>query len=168
MDPSTIVTAFASGQVDAAAIWYPLIDTIKKRVPDLTEVSRTEDYYPKLTFPNVFVTQPDLPGKNPTLVRTVTSVLRQANDWISAHPKESEKVTADFLKLPADQLAGSTTYVKLLSSKRLTDLSANGTVDGWFNGLADVFTSMGKLKSPSDAKEYYLGDLYKAAGSPQQ
>ncbi|MGW1087342.1 aliphatic sulfonate ABC transporter substrate-binding protein [Streptomyces sp. NPDC002596] len=167
MDPSTIVTAFASGQVDAAAIWYPLIDTIKKRVPDLTEVSRTEDYYPKLTFPNVFVTQPDLPGKNPALVRKVTSVLRQANDWISAHPEESEKVTADFLKLPADQLAGSTRYVKLLSSKQLTDLSANGTVDGWFNGLADVFTSMGKLKSPSDAKEYYLGDVYKAAGSPQ-
>ncbi|MER6102669.1 aliphatic sulfonate ABC transporter substrate-binding protein [Streptomyces sp. NPDC001832] len=165
MDPSTVVTAFSSGQVDAAAIWYPLIDTIKKRVPDLTEVSRTEDYYPELTFPNVFVTQPDLPDKNPALVRKVTSVLRQANDWIAAHPEESEKVTANFLKLPADQLAGSTKYVKLLSSEELTDLTANGTVDGWFNGLTDVFTNMGKLKSPADAKDYYVGDLYKAAGA---
>ncbi|MFI1094015.1 aliphatic sulfonate ABC transporter substrate-binding protein [Streptomyces sp. NPDC020917] len=167
MDPSTIVTAVSSGHVDAAAIWYPLIDIIKKRVPDLVEVSRTEDFYPKLTFPNVFVTRPELPGKKPDLVRKVTSVLRQADDWIVAHPQESEKVTAAFLKVPASQLAGSTKYVKLLSSQQLTELGTNGTVDGWFNGLADTFTSMGKLTSPADAKDYYLGDLYKAAGNPK-
>ena len=35
MDPATVVSAFSSGQVDAAGIWYPLIDTIKAQVPDL-------------------------------------------------------------------------------------------------------------------------------------
>ncbi|MFV5997664.1 aliphatic sulfonate ABC transporter substrate-binding protein [Streptomyces sp. NPDC056231] len=163
MDPSTVVAAFSSGQVDAAALWYPLIDTIKKRVPDLVEVTRTQDFYPKLTFPSAFVTQPGLPASNPALVKKVTTVLREADDWIAAHPQDSEKVTADFLKLPADQLAGSTKYVKIMSSGDLAKLTEDGTADGWFNGLADVFVTMGKLKAPGDAKDYYLGSQYQAA-----
>ncbi len=164
MDASTVVTAFSSGQVDAAATWYPLIDTMKKNVPDLKEISRTQDYYPKLTFPNVFVTQPKLASGNPELVKKVTGVLKEAGDWIAAHPQESETVTADFLKLPAGQLKGSTEYVKILPSAELTELTQDGTVDGWFDELAAVFGRMGKLPKAGKASDYYLGDLYAAAG----
>lgn len=164
MDASTVVTAFSSGQVDAAATWYPLIDTMKKKVPDLKEISRTEDYYPELTFPNVFVTQPKLASGDPGLVKKVTGVLKSAGDWIAAHPEESETVTADFLKLPAGQLKGSTKYVRILPSAELTKLTQDGTVDGWFDELAANFNRMGKLPDPGKAKDYYLGDLYAAAG----
>lgn len=164
MDASTVVTAFSSGKVDAAATWYPLIDTMRKNVPGLKEISRTEDYYPKLTFPNVFVTQPKLASGNPELVKKVTGVLQQAGDWIAAHPEESESVAADFLKLPAGQLKGSTRYVKLLPSAELTKLSKDGTVDGWFDELAAMFGRMGKLPKPGKAEDYYLGDLYAEAG----
>ncbi|MFE6760998.1 aliphatic sulfonate ABC transporter substrate-binding protein [Streptomyces sp. NPDC057689] len=163
MDASTVVTAFSSGQVDAAATWYPLIDTMKKKVPDLKEISRTEDYYPKLTFPNVFVTQPKLATSDPALVKKVTGVLKAAGDWIAAHPEESESVTADFLKLPAGQLKGSTKYVRILPSDELTKLTRDGTVDGWFDELAATFHRMGKLPDPGKARDYYLGDLYTAA-----
>ncbi|MEU8707985.1 aliphatic sulfonate ABC transporter substrate-binding protein [Streptomyces sp. NPDC048565] len=164
MDASTVVTAFSSGQVDAAATWYPLIDTMKKKVPGLKEVSRTEDYYPELTFPNVFVTQPKLASGNPELVKNVTGVLKQAGDWIAAHPEESETVAADFLKLPAGHLKGSTKYVKILPSSELTELGKDGTVDGWFDELAGVFNRMGKLPKAGKASDYYLGDLYAEAG----
>ncbi|MFJ2703855.1 aliphatic sulfonate ABC transporter substrate-binding protein [Streptomyces sp. NPDC087428] len=164
MDASTVVTAFSSGKVDAAATWYPLIDTMRKNVPGLKEISRTEDYYPKLTFPNVFVTQPKLASGNSELVKKVTGVLKQAGDWIAAHPEESESVAADFLKLPAGQLKGSTRYVKLLPSAELTKLSKDGTVDGWFDELAAMFGRMGKLPKPGKAEDYYLGDLYAEAG----
>ncbi|WP_406457572.1 aliphatic sulfonate ABC transporter substrate-binding protein [Streptomyces sp. NBC_00876] len=164
MDASTVVTAFSSGQVDAAATWYPLIDTMKKKVPDLKEISRTQDYYPKLTFPNVFVSRPKLASGNPELVKKVTGVLKEAGDWIAAHPEESETVAADFLKLPAGQLKGSTKYVKILPSSELTELTQDGTVDGWFDELAAVFHRMGKLPKAGKASDYYLGDLYTAAG----
>ncbi|MER5276451.1 aliphatic sulfonate ABC transporter substrate-binding protein [Streptomyces sp. NPDC002809] len=164
MDASTVVTAFSSGQVDAAATWYPLIDTMKKNVPGLKEISETQDYYPKLTFPNVFVTQPKLASGDPELVKKVTGVLKEAGDWIAAHPEESETVAADFLKLPAGQLKGSTKYVKILPSSELTKLTQDGTVDGWFDELAGVFNRMGKLPNAGKASDYYLGDLYAAAG----
>lgn len=164
MDASTVVTAFSSGQVDAAATWYPLIDTIKQKVPDLREISATRDYYPKQTFPNVFVTQPELAKKDPELVRKVTGVLKEAGDWIAKNPKDSEKVTADFLGLPAEQLAGSTEHVRILPSPELTELSEDGTVGGWFDQLAGMFVQMGKLPKPGKSNDYYLSDLYVSAG----
>src|ERR1700749_3827466 len=40
MDAPTIVTAFDSGQIDAAGIWYPLINTIKVKKPNLVELAK--------------------------------------------------------------------------------------------------------------------------------
>ncbi|MEW1602039.1 aliphatic sulfonate ABC transporter substrate-binding protein [Streptomyces sp. NPDC093808] len=164
MDASTVVTAFSSGQVDAAATWYPLIDTIEKKVPDLVEVAATEDYYPKLTFPNVFVSRPELAREDPELVEKVVGVLKEAGDWIARNPEESEKVTADFLDLPAEQLEGATEHVEILPSSELTRLSEDGTVGGWLDGLADMFVEMGKVRKPRKSTEYYLSDLYASAG----
>ena len=47
MDPATIVTAFASGQVEGAGIWYPHVGTIKTRVPALNELFSNKDAMPK-------------------------------------------------------------------------------------------------------------------------
>ena len=50
MDPSTVVAAFASRQIDAAGIWYPLVGVIKERVPDLVELARNADFFPRSRF----------------------------------------------------------------------------------------------------------------------
>ncbi|WP_181789927.1 aliphatic sulfonate ABC transporter substrate-binding protein [Streptomyces phytophilus] len=164
MDPSTVVTAFSSGQVDAAAIWYPLVDTIEEKVPDLVEVSSTTDFHPDQTFPNVFVTRPGFAEDDPGLAREVTGVLKAAGDWIAAHPEESEKLTARFLDLPPEQLVGATEHVDILTSAELTKLTEDGTVAGWFDELAGLFGEMGTLPEPGKAEDYYLGDLYATAG----
>ncbi|RVD47305.1 aliphatic sulfonate ABC transporter substrate-binding protein, partial [Mesorhizobium sp. M8A.F.Ca.ET.023.02.2.1] len=69
MDPSTIVAAFASKQVDAAGIWYPFVGIIKTRVPDLVELAKNDDFYPQTTFPSVFIARNDLVEGNPDLVK---------------------------------------------------------------------------------------------------
>ena len=51
MDPSTVVAAFASRQIDAAGIWYPLISVIEERVPDLVEIAKSTDFYPRIALP---------------------------------------------------------------------------------------------------------------------
>ncbi|EEX12132.1 ABC transporter, substrate-binding protein, aliphatic sulfonates family [Citreicella sp. SE45] len=55
MDPSTVVTAFGSGQVDAAGIWFPFVDVIKKRITGLNELSSNEDSFPDIAFPSSFI-----------------------------------------------------------------------------------------------------------------
>jgi NitT/TauT family transport system substrate-binding protein len=163
MDASTVVSAFASGSVDAAAIWYPLIDTIAKRKPNFVDLASDKAFYPKMTFPNAFVASNDLVAKKPALVKKFLRVVQQANDWIVAHPRQAEQVTAQFLKVPADQLAAATKYVKLLPTKQLVADSKDGTVDKWLDALAAVFADMGKVKDPAPAKEFYTADLYASA-----
>lgn len=165
MDPSTVVTAFSSGSVDAAATWYPLIDTIKKRVPDFVDLASDKNYFPEQTFPNAFVAGNSFVDKHSGTVKKFLKVIQQANDWIVKHPDEAQKIDAEYLKVPAENLSSATDYVKLLPTAQLVKDSKDGTVEKWLDGLSDVFVQMGKVKSPQKAKDYYTADLYEQAAN---
>ncbi|CAM5664409.1 hypothetical protein SANTM175S_01617 [Streptomyces antimycoticus] len=87
MDAPTVVSAFASGQIDGAGIWYPLIDTIKEKVPGMKEVASTEDI-PGSTFPTAFVS--GAKGK-PERDRKVVQVLQEANDGGPRMPRSPSR-----------------------------------------------------------------------------
>ncbi|MGV9778052.1 aliphatic sulfonate ABC transporter substrate-binding protein [Streptosporangium sp. NPDC003464] len=165
MDPSTVVTAFSSGQIDAAAIWYPLIDTIRKNAPDLVELTKSEDYYPELSFPSSFVARNDLVKDGPATVTKVLKVIQEANDWVAAHTAEAEQLTAAFVKAPAEQFKGASAVTKILPTAELARLTEDGSVAGWYKGLADIFVTMGKLTESPDPATYYTADLYRSAAS---
>lgn len=157
MDPPTIVTAFANKQIDAAGLWYPLVDTIKKQVPDLVEVAKNEDFYPETTFPSAFVARNEV---SPELSKKVVKVLREANDLRAADSKAAVATTAAFLKVPADKLTSEAANVKLLTTAELDAATADGTVVGWLTSMNKLFTDFGKLKAAVDPKTYYLGEAY--------
>lgn len=165
MDPSTVVTAFSSGKVDAAAIWYPLIDTIKKRTPGLVELSKNADFFPAMSFPSSFVARNQVVKDDPATVRKVIRVLQQANDWVDGHTAEAETTAAAFVKVPPAQFKGASAVTKTFSSAELTRLTGDGTVNGWYKGLSDIFVAMGKLPSSPDPAAYYTASLYTNAGS---
>ncbi|WP_433244529.1 aliphatic sulfonate ABC transporter substrate-binding protein [Actinomadura nitritigenes] len=165
MDPSTVVTAFSSGKVDAAAIWYPLIDTIKKRTPDLVELSKNADFFPAMSFPSSFVARNEIAKDDPETTRKVVKVLQQANDWVHGHTAEAEQTAAKFLKVPPAQFKGSSAVTKTFTSAELVRYSGDGTVNGWFKGLSDIFVAMGKLPSSPDPATYYTAGLYTNAAA---
>lgn len=160
MDPATIVSAFASGQIDGAGIWYPLIDTIKEKVPKLVEVASTRDL--DNSFPTAFVAgnkvKPELSGK-------VVKVLQEANDWRAAHPEETIAQTAELLKLDTDKVKSDAANVETLSTADLVARTEDGTVDEWLNGLGDFFVRTGQLKTRPDPSSYYTGDDYAKAAA---
>lgn len=160
MDPPTVVSAFASKQIDGAGIWYPLVGVIKKTVPDLVEVAKSADFYPQNSFPSAFVTRNDVAEKDPDLVKRMIAVLKDANDYRAADVPRSVEITAKFLGVPADPLVTESQNGKFLTSAELVTATKDGSVAGWLKGLNDQFVGFGKLKDPLDPKDYYLGDLY--------
>ncbi|WP_433385634.1 aliphatic sulfonate ABC transporter substrate-binding protein [Micromonospora sp. KLBMP9576] len=161
MDASTVVTAFGSGQIDAAGIWYPLIGTIKKRVPDLAELARNEDFYPDISFPSAYVGRSDVVTGKPDLVKKVLAVLRAANDERAADVDRTVEVTAKFLKsAPVDQLRAEATNARFLPSAELAAKSTDGTVAGWLTGLNTLFKDLGKLPDVVDPSTYYDAAAY--------
>lgn len=164
MDPSTVVAAFASGQVDAAGIWFPLIDTIQERVPDLEILAANEDFVDDVAFPSAFVTSETFTEAHPEATEAVLAVLRDAMDYRVAHLDETVELTAAMLKGDAEAFASDAANATYLTSTELDELTADGTVVTWLTSLNEYFTAAGKLTSPTDASTYYLGEAFVSAG----
>ncbi|MFC4005916.1 aliphatic sulfonate ABC transporter substrate-binding protein [Nonomuraea purpurea] len=159
MDPATVVSAFASGQIDGAGIWYPLIDTIKQKVPGMVELASTKEF-PDSSFPTAFVSGPKT---DQALANKVIKVLQEANDWRAAHPDEAVTEAAALLKLDAAKVKADAANVQTMTTADLVAKTKDGTVAKWLNSLGDFFVSTGQLPSRPDPATYYTGDLYEKA-----
>ncbi|MFV0333187.1 MAG: aliphatic sulfonate ABC transporter substrate-binding protein [Tropicimonas sp.] len=159
MDPSTIVTAFASGQVDAAGIWYPFVEVIRGRIPDMKELSSNEDFFPDVAFPSSFIVSDAMAG-NEAVIRKVNAVIKEALDFRRDNTDAAVEITAKFLKVPAEPLAKEAVLAKLPSSAELEQLTRDGNVDAWFDTLAGLYADFGRIENPLPASEFYLGHLY--------
>ncbi|WP_226781430.1 aliphatic sulfonate ABC transporter substrate-binding protein [Oceaniglobus trochenteri] len=159
MDPSTIVTAFASGQIDGAGIWYPFVDVIKQRIPDLGELTSNEDFFPEIAFPSSFIVSDAMAGNEEAILK-VNAVIKEALDFRRDNLDEAVSITAKFLGVPEGPLKAEAVQAKLPSSAELEELTRNGNVGNWFDTLANLYADFGKIDEPLPASEFYLGDLY--------
>ena len=160
MDPSTVVAAFASRQIDAAGIWYPLVGVIKERVPDLVELAKNADFFPQIAFPTAFVSRNDVADD---LSLKVIAVLKKANAFRFANFEASIAITSKFIGVPADKLATEAAKSKFLTTPELEADAADGTTAGWLSTLNAMFKDFGRLPEPLDPKAYFRADLYDAA-----
>jgi len=160
MDPSTIVTAFASGQVDAAGIWYPLVGTIKLRVPKLQELFSNNDLYPTYCFPTSFVSRADIADSNPALVEAMIRVIKEANDFRVKNLKQAIELTAKLLDAPPPALESEAAVTKHFTTEELVKLTRDGTVNRWFTGMNDLFKSLGRVPDSVSPDKYFLAAKY--------
>lgn len=164
MDPSTVVAAFASKQVDAAGIWYPLIGTIEQQVPDLNILAENDDFAETVSFPTAFVSGPKYVEENEETVSKVLGALREAIDYRAENMDETIKLTAAMLQIDEKNVAADSKNVKIMTTAELDELTEDGSVNGWLEGMNDYFVSAGKLPEPVDPSTYYIGDLFTEAG----
>lgn len=160
MEPPAIVAAFASKQVDGAALWYPLIDSAKKGQPDLVELFSNEDFIDTLTFPSTFVAAPGRGAKDKDLAASFISVVKSANDYRHGNQESTVALTAKFLKLKEEDMKAQASVAKLFTSKELDALSAEGTVYTWLDGLQEQFKKDGKIPAVTDPKTFYNSELF--------
>ncbi|MHA7271056.1 aliphatic sulfonate ABC transporter substrate-binding protein [Arthrobacter sp. HLT1-20] len=163
MEPPAIVAAFASKQVDGAALWYPLIDSAKKGQPDLVELYSNEDFIDQLTFPSTFVAGPGRAAKDKQLAASFISVVKSANDYRHANQDTTIALTAKFLKLKEEDMKAQAGVAKLFTSKELETLSSDGTIYTWLNALQEQFKKAEKIKEVVDPKTFYNSELFVSA-----
>lgn len=164
MDPATIVSAFASGQIDGAGIWYPLLGNIKKQVPDLTELAKNSDFAEEISFPTAFVVGNDVATTKEGTVAKVLASLRDAMDFRFKNLDKTVELTAAMLAVDPAQVKADAANVKILSVEELDKLTQDGSVKEWLTGLNEYFVGAGKLTAPVDPSAYYLGDAFLNAG----
>lgn len=164
MEPSAIVAALSAGQVDAAGLWYPVLATVKKQVPDLVELAENADFEATVAFPNAFVAGNDVVENEPEKVERVLKALRDAMTYRYENPDEAIALTAAYNALPVEDVAADAQNVKMLSVDELDTLTSDGTVDSWLSGMVDYFMQAGKLSDAAEPGDFYTGQLFIEAG----
>lgn len=159
MDPGTVVTAFASGQVDAAGIWYPFVEVIRNQAGELNELTNNETFMPEIAFVSSFVVRNDMADEEET-IRRFNAVVKEANDYRLANLEESIRITADFVGAPADAFAAQAAHTSYPTSEELEAYTADGTIDAWFDKLAEIYVDLGRIEDPLPASEFYLSRFY--------
>ncbi|WP_446737953.1 aliphatic sulfonate ABC transporter substrate-binding protein [Rhizobium sp. CFBP 13726] len=163
MDPSTVVAAFTSKQIDGAGIWYPLIDTIKPRVPDMKELASNQDFYPQTSFINTFVARNEIVEQNPDLVKKFLRVMKKAMDYRVANLDHSIEITTAFLNAPKEATDKVARSRKMLTSKELEGFTKDGTVNRWLADFNRMFQDFGTVKDPLAPEKFYTGELFTSA-----
>jgi NitT/TauT family transport system substrate-binding protein len=164
MEPSAIVSALASGQVEGAGFWYPALATVKEQVPDLVEIAQNSDFEDTVAFPTAFVAGNDVVENEPEKVDRVLKALRDAITFRYENPEEAVELTAAYNALAAEDVAADAANNKVLSLEELDTLTEDGTVDSWLNGMQDYFVAAGKLTEVAEPSSFYTGDLFLQAG----
>ncbi|WP_402462399.1 aliphatic sulfonate ABC transporter substrate-binding protein [Isoptericola aurantiacus] len=164
MEPSAIVAALASGQVDGAGFWYPALATVKEQVPDLVEIASNKDFEDTMAFPTAFVASNDLVDDDPEKVDRVLAVLREAIEYRAENMDEAIAATAEYNDLAVEDVEGDAANVEILSLEDIDTMTEDGTVNDWLTVMGDYFVGAGKLESAVDPSEYYTGDLFLEAG----
>lgn len=161
MKPSTVVSSFASGQVDAASIWYPLVGTMKKKVPDAEVLASSEDFVDTVPEPSSFVTTEEMIDTQKDGISEVVAVMKEANTFRVNNPDKALTITSKFLDVPEDDLALEVEFTKYFTTEELEQLSEDGTVTEWLNNLAKELEKMGTIKGERlPADEFYRADLF--------
>lgn len=161
MDPPTVISAFISKQIDAAAIWYPFVDQIQQRVPDLVEVVKSADF-PDLAFPSSLVAANDITDK-PEMLKRYQAAVKDAMTWAAAHKDELPQLLSSFLKAPLDSVKSEFQFVEVLSPDDFISKWESGDAPKWFENLNKQFMQMGKVDKLVDPTDYILFDQYKNA-----
>jgi NitT/TauT family transport system substrate-binding protein len=162
MDASTIVSAFSSKQIEAAGFWYPAIATIKKQVPDLTELAKNSDFESQVSFPTAFVAGNKVVSDEKEKTEKTIAVLREAMEYRSANMDKSIELTAEMLNVPVEQVKADAGNVKVLSVEEVDEMTKDGTINEWLTAMSDYFVEAGELESSVDPSTYYTGDLFTA------
>lgn len=164
MEPSAIVAALSSKQVDAAGFWYPALATVKQQVPDLVELAQNADFADTVAFPTAFVAGNDVVANEPDKVGRMLAALREAMQYRTDHLDATIEATASMLGIEAAQVEADAGNVQILSVAELDQMTADGTIETWLAGMNKYFVGAGKVDAPLEPSQYYTGDLFTAAG----
>jgi NitT/TauT family transport system substrate-binding protein len=163
MDAPTIVSAFGSGAIDGAGIWYPLLNTIKTKKPGLVELAKDSDFSDKFSFPTAFIAADKVVSGKADLVTKVLQVLREAMDYRAANSDAVIALVAKMINQPVDSVKADAANSQMLSSADADKYTTDGTFDKWLTGIGEFFVGAGKLTTNPDPKTYYLGDTFTGA-----
>ncbi len=159
---SEAVTSFISGAVPAVALWVPFNIAVREKLPKAKMLVDASKFYPEAAIVGGWAVENGYLDKNKDVLKRVISAWVPANDYLIGKPDEALPILQEkyYSKVPLSDLKVQIKAEKLFPSKEWVKLYKDGTVTGWLQQVTDFYVSVGGIKNPVPAKQYFDPSLY--------
>ena len=112
LGPTEMAPALANGDVEAACVWQPLLDGLKKAAPDgrllgLDTDTTTYQKFGTMASPDIVIISRKLVEQHPEQARGIALGMLKGADYTLSNPEDTAKTVAHyFRKTPEEVLAG--------------------------------------------------------------
>ena len=133
MDPSSMVSAMLSENVDACAIWSPQSTTILDELEGATVLADNVTFADQSIALSSWIVLPDnLESMHDVLVRFLTALFQGMDYAADEHHEEVAQWVADELKVEYKDSYGETTSGEWMTGKEVYEGVKDGTVQGYY------------------------------------
>lgn len=165
MDPSAIVTAMLTGDVDACALWSPESLTVLEQVEGATKLADNMTFSDTSISLASWIAMPDrVESERDMFVRFVTALFKGMDYSADEHYDEVAEWVADLLAIDYESAYNQRGDAEWLSGKEVYDGIADGTVAGYYELQQELMISSGNLESEVPVEDYVAFDIMTEAG----
>lgn len=165
MDPSAIVTAMLTGDVDACALWSPESLTVLEQVEGTTKLADNMTFSDTSISLASWIAMPDrVESERDMFVRFVTALFKGMDYSADEHYDEVAEWVADLLAIDYESAYNQRGDAEWLSGKEVYDGIADGTVAGYYELQQELMISSGNLESEVPVEDYVAFDIMTEAG----
>ncbi|MDM0013459.1 aliphatic sulfonate ABC transporter substrate-binding protein [Variovorax sp. J22P168] len=162
LDPPNVVSAFVAGQIDVAAIFSPLANQIRERLPNTVVIANNKDF-PKTEFIGAWVASKQALASKPEAVQRFLEVWQQVNDYRLKNPKEVVAWASAASGAPAAQLQGQVDALEWFPSSQILADNKSGATRQRFVTMQELFVKLGRIKTPAAPDAFINTDLFNKA-----
>ena len=165
MDPSAIVTAMLTGDVDACALWSPESLTVLEQVEGTTKLADNMTFSDTSISLASWIAMPDrVESERDMFVRFVTALFEGMDYSADEHYDEVAQWVADLLAIDYESAYNQRGDAEWLTGKEVYDGIADGTVAGYYELQQEIMISSGNLESEVPVEDYVAFDIMTEAG----
>lgn len=162
LDPPNVVSAFVSGQIDAAAIFEPIVAQIRTRIPGTVVLANNKDF-PGNEFLGAWVASNQAVADKADAVARFLEVWQQANDYRLQNVKEVVQWASAASGAPAAQLQAQADALQWWSSAQVLADNKSGLTRKRISAMQDLFVKLGRIKTPVAPDKFLNVALFEKA-----
>lgn len=167
LDPPNVVSAFVSGQIEAAGIFSPLVQQIRERVPGTVLVANNRDF-PNTEFVGGWVASNQaIAGKSDAVIRFL-EVWQQVNDYRLKNTKDVVEWAAAASGAPAPLLQAQVEAGEWWSTAQILADNRSGLTRKRFISMQELFVKLGRIKTPAAPDSFINTALFEKAAEARK
>jgi NitT/TauT family transport system substrate-binding protein len=162
LDPPNVVSAFVAGQIEAAAIFSPIADQIRERIPATVVVANNKDF-PNTEFVGAWVASNQAIAGKPEALTRFLEVWQQVNDYRIKNTREVVQWASAASGAPAAQLQGQANALEWWPSSQILADNRSGLTRKRIVALQDLFVKLGRIRTPAAPDSFINTTLFDKA-----